>query len=406
MPKNPSSRDPSRTYFLRRAFGADVRRRMTAVSRELEAQLTLLGVASRRTRPEPVLPGASARTLVTVGNARTFVRNTASAQVGDLGEALLIDHLGLRSLLPPGKRQNPLDLFDPKTGDGYEVKVVTTAAKEYKIKMKAAEARSKEAYAKKNKLRPNMMMVVMDADRGEAYAYSRPGIGSYRLTEKDWTFRGKVSLGTPTRNAVENAQGFFDHAGRPGMRGGSAPRAYTGVAGGAWIDELSSDEVNDKVKNVIKKAGLTEAEYHAVDHWKLSARSVQDADRGDTRFAELRNDFYSACTKLGPTPGVAYRGISMPSESISALQVGTVLDTKHASSYTSSQSVARIYAKDAVRSKQQAVVFEVTARSAVDISKLQIRDVDKERVLLKGTNIRVTGLRVEKNIMYVSAEEQ
>lgn len=142
--------------------------------------------SGRARRPEPVLPGASARMLVTVGNTRGYFDH-------DFCETLLIDHLGLCSLLPAGAHTNPLDLFDPKTGDGYEVKVVTAAAKA-RTRLSPAEVRSKLAYAKRNKLRPNMMMVVVDVDRGEAYAYSRPGIGSYRLTEKEWTFRGKVSL--------------------------------------------------------------------------------------------------------------------------------------------------------------------------------------------------------------------
>lgn len=262
----------------------------------------MLGVTSRRTRPEPVLPGASARTLVTVTNSpapssgrwvtyrgrRLFIRDwvspparvpgrgvaggfTATGQtntsVGDLGEALLVEHLGLRSLLPPGKRQNPLDLVDPKTGDGYEVKVVTTAAKEYKIKMKAAEVRSKEAYAKKNKLRPNMMMVIMDADRGEAYAYSRPGIGSYRLTEKDWTFRGKVSLGTPTRNAA------------PGTSSGGrwvTIRGYRVFIPGASevrrVAEAASKPVQsakDRISGVPTAENVNDAEHEAVEFYQL-----------------------------------------------------------------------------------------------------------------------------------------
>ena len=118
----------------------------------------------------------------------------ANTLVGDLGESLLVKKLGMVSLLPPGHRQNPLDVKYDHTNEAYEVKTVTTESTEYKAKMKAHEVKEKIAYARKNGLKPGVIIMVMDAKKGMAYAYKRPGIGNYRLGSKSWTFMGKVKI--------------------------------------------------------------------------------------------------------------------------------------------------------------------------------------------------------------------
>lgn len=117
-----------------------------------------------------------------------------NTSVGDLGEALLVKQLDMHSLLPPGRRQNPLDLRYDGTNEAYECKTITTEAREYKIKMKAAEVRSKKSYARKNGLKPGMIMLVLDARSKTAYAYKRAGIGNFRLNSKDWQFMGRVKV--------------------------------------------------------------------------------------------------------------------------------------------------------------------------------------------------------------------
>jgi hypothetical protein len=140
----------------------------------------------------PPEPGKGRKKGVKGGFTATGETNTS---VGDLGEKLLVENMGMISLLPPGQRQNPLDMKYDGTKYAYEVKTVTTDAKEYKIKMKAAEVKSKVAYARRNKLEPGMIMLIMDRKSNRAYAYKRSGIGSYRLTEKDWHFMGMVRVG-------------------------------------------------------------------------------------------------------------------------------------------------------------------------------------------------------------------
>jgi hypothetical protein len=49
-----------------------------------------------------------------------------NTMIGDAGEALLVKKLGMISLLPPGQRQNPLDVKYDHTNEAYEVKTVTT----------------------------------------------------------------------------------------------------------------------------------------------------------------------------------------------------------------------------------------------------------------------------------------
>lgn len=115
-----------------------------------------------------------------------------NTQIGDLAEAT-VQKFGLQSLLPEGRRQNPLDA---KLGKyGFEIKALTTRSSEYKIKMKAAEVASKVKYAKANGLKPAMMMVVMDMSKKQAFVYWRKGIGNYRLTNNgEWNHMGIVSI--------------------------------------------------------------------------------------------------------------------------------------------------------------------------------------------------------------------
>jgi hypothetical protein len=121
-------------------------------------------------------------------NGRT---NTA---MGDLGERVA-QRFNMQSLLPPGKRQNPLDVRYDHTSYAFEVKLVTTQADEYKIKMKASEVAEKEAYARKHGYTPGVIMVVMDTAAQRAQVYWRLGVGNYRLsaTSTDWNYMGAVS---------------------------------------------------------------------------------------------------------------------------------------------------------------------------------------------------------------------
>lgn len=143
-----------------------------------------------RDPPTPVGKGASHKR----GFGYTSSGHT-NTSVGDLGE-LALRQLDMRSLLPPGRRQNPLDVAYGKSNMAFEVKAVTTGSSEYKVKMKAKEAKSKVKYAKKNGLQANTMILVMDLKKGEAMAYWKKGIGNYRLTTEDngWNYMGSVKL--------------------------------------------------------------------------------------------------------------------------------------------------------------------------------------------------------------------
>ena len=115
-----------------------------------------------------------------------------NTDIGDLGEAVA-RKFNLRSLLPPGKRQNPLDVEYDDSGWAFEIKTVTTASTEYKIKMKSHEQASKLAYAKQHGFKPGSIIIVMDVKANRAFVYWREGIANYRLTEQ-WNFMGSASL--------------------------------------------------------------------------------------------------------------------------------------------------------------------------------------------------------------------
>ena len=116
-----------------------------------------------------------------------------NTSMGDLGEAAL-EQLGLKSLLPPGHRQGPLDRG---IGDyGFEVKLCTTKAREYKAKPKKKEVESKKRWAKEHGKKPGMLILIADPDAKKAWAYWKEGIGAYRLTspKAGWNFMGQVAL--------------------------------------------------------------------------------------------------------------------------------------------------------------------------------------------------------------------
>jgi len=227
--RSRKSRDPSRTFLLRRAFVADARRRVRALE-DAVTQFLVTDDELGLQQPKSVVvthggkslaivnaPADSPGRRVMIRGRHVFLRDWVeppqrkpgrgvaggfaatgekNTDIGDLGERTIVEHLGMESLLPAGKRQNPLDVVRRGTNRAYEVKTVTTYAKMYRVAMKPDEVKSKLAYARRNKLRPNMLVLVLDPDRGEAYAYERPGIGSYRLSAKaGWRFLGKMSVG-------------------------------------------------------------------------------------------------------------------------------------------------------------------------------------------------------------------
>jgi len=109
--------------------------------------------------------GAKAGGYTAAKAGRERMTNT---QLGDLGEKLS-KQLGMRSLLPPGKRQNPLDIEFDHSGLGYELKARTTDSQAYKTGLKAHEVAEKEGYAEEHHMRASTMMAVIDRDKGEAH---------------------------------------------------------------------------------------------------------------------------------------------------------------------------------------------------------------------------------------------
>jgi hypothetical protein len=123
------------------------------------------------------------------------IKGMTNTSLGDMAEQA-VSQFGLRSLLPEGKRQNPLDMEYDHSGYAFEVKACSVTATEYKAKPKAKEVAEKVAYAKKHKLKPATMIAVVDVANGQIHAYWRPGIGAYKLTQsgENWHYMGTVSI--------------------------------------------------------------------------------------------------------------------------------------------------------------------------------------------------------------------
>lgn len=139
---------------------------------------------------EPPPPKATGATPG--GYSATGKTNT---EIGDMAEALISKLGPLMSLLPEGKRQNPLDVAWNHSGWGFEVKCITTNAKRYKPGLKKHEVESKINYARENGFRPGMIIAVLDLDAGEIHAYWKDGIGSSELSERTgWNYMGTASV--------------------------------------------------------------------------------------------------------------------------------------------------------------------------------------------------------------------
>ena len=117
-----------------------------------------------------------------------------NTKLGDLAEKV-VQQLAMESLLPPGKRQNPLDVKWDGSNYGFEVKAMTTAAQPpYKVKMKVTEVESKRRYAEENNMVGGVCIVVMDADSGQAWVYWKEGIANGRLNAETWNFMGVARI--------------------------------------------------------------------------------------------------------------------------------------------------------------------------------------------------------------------
>jgi len=140
-------------------------------------------------------PGRAAGGFTATGQTNT--------ELGDMAEKVA-EQYGLRRIIPEGERRNPLDLEWDHSGMAFELKAVTTASTEYKVRMKAKEAASKRAYAKRNKLKAGVMIMVMDTKARRAYTYWRNGIGQYRLSKgnlSEWNYMGSVKYSGKAKKA-------------------------------------------------------------------------------------------------------------------------------------------------------------------------------------------------------------
>jgi hypothetical protein len=120
------------------------------------------------------------------GYTATGLTNT---ELGDSVERALCSQLGFTSLLD-GVRQGTFDV----TRDGvvWEVKAVTTASTEYKIRWKKAEFDRKCQARDELGLVAGVVLAVVEDD-GTVWVYARRELGAFRLTDS-FEFVGRVQI--------------------------------------------------------------------------------------------------------------------------------------------------------------------------------------------------------------------
>lgn len=137
-----------------------------------------------------------------------FVRpkgDASQTKIGDQTEALAAK-VGLRNILPPGKRTftpeerkkfgSTIDTEYDHSGRLYEIKMCQTTATEYRLKAKKEEKDEKLRYAKKVKAKPYVAVAVMDREAGTVHFYvgKKPGLIGSEVNDKDYDFIGVARL--------------------------------------------------------------------------------------------------------------------------------------------------------------------------------------------------------------------
>lgn len=141
------------------------------------------------------------------GKPERGVGERSQTMLGDKIEELSAQ-LGLRSILPEGQRSHrpgevaekgsTIDREWDSSGWAFEVKMCRTSATEYKAKPKKEELEGKAKFAEIHKLKPAMMIAVMDEEARTVQFYWRPGLGSWGLNPataeaQGWRFMGAVT---------------------------------------------------------------------------------------------------------------------------------------------------------------------------------------------------------------------
>jgi len=142
------------------------------------------------------------------------------------------------------------------------------------------------------------------------------------------------------------------------------------------------------------KAGpISDSEKEALTHWASEGwKDISSADTGSGGDTERHKQFYAGIQKLPTVDATVFRGTAWSQEQIDALATGSVLDLRHASSFTMDQGMAQMYARTTQRSQQSpkvGVVLKIKAKSTRNVSAYSRYPDEKEHVLLKGTKLKV-----------------
>lgn len=265
-----------------------------------------------------------------------------NTKLGDAVEHALQQHLGMKDA-HPGARQGPVDLLYGR--HAYEVKAQSIAAKEYHAKPKSSEIADKRAFAEEHGLVPHTMIAVYDPRERRVHAYSKEGIGAYRLTgpENGWSYHGSVPLdlgdtwdpaADELRMAAEEILELFDPVHDP-ETGEFAPEdlEWTPVEGSSNIHSVAWRRTHREANvtygdtfvrmhhgGVYRYSGVT-AQRHSHLVRSLSkgkyVNKMRKAFEGVPVEAKLAEELgWVHWEKYTPPPGMRYNMSPMPSEPV------------------------------------------------------------------------------------------
>ncbi len=148
------------------------------------------------------------------------VAGMTNTHIGDLVEHVIGKGGDFKSILPPGQRQNPLDVKYDDSKNGFEIKGVSTHATEYKSAPKSEEVEAKTEYAKQYGYKKNLIIAVIDPDNLTIHAYMREGevVGSLykggRLNTKGFKFLGEHKFSEEDIEATRPAEKVIKKKGK------------------------------------------------------------------------------------------------------------------------------------------------------------------------------------------------
>lgn len=184
--------------------------------------------------------------------------------------------------------------------------------------------------------------------------------------------------------------GNYEHEGRPGEVGGSAP----GGGGKHRFEVLTPSE-----KKTISQ--WTENSYFHI------SRADSNPDNASPIEIENRDALYAAIQKIPTEECIAFRGTYMDPSKLKNLEEGNVIDVRHISSYSKDEMVAANFEDRPFDqpSNFKKVLIRADLKKGYDISHYSTISEEREVLVTKGTKLEINKIDRTEGVTYITVKE-